>query len=107
MKVYRLVTSNEWQRLLREQKSIERNKIFRQELGLPRYGVIYDTLPRWFNDYKQVKLTYTREVDEIVDYCVRHQDFCLNLYQTLEQLGLYYGRNTYNRDDIKFSAALK
>jgi hypothetical protein len=55
---------------------------------------------------KKVKYQYNQHLNEIVQYCVKYQEECQNLYSTLEKLGLYYGTNTYNKDDIKVTAAL-
>ena len=60
-----------------------------------------------YSKLRPIYYDYSSKLDEIVEYCVNHQDECKNLYPTLEALGLYYGRNTYNKDDKKFSAGLK
>lgn len=48
---------------------------------------------------KQVSYRYSRHMDEIVNYCVKHQDKCKKLYPTLEKLGLYYGNNKQLKKD--------
>ncbi|WP_202965334.1 DNA/RNA non-specific endonuclease [Frischella perrara] len=60
-----------------------------------------------YSKLRPIYYDYSSKLDEIVEYCVKHQDECKNLYPTLEALGLYYGCNTYNKDDKKFSAGLK
>ncbi|WP_392563553.1 hypothetical protein RHO13_09395 [Orbus wheelerorum] len=97
MKYYLLMTTRQWQEL---QKPIDDNSLF------PRSSIV----PRSIVDYKQLKpvhYRYSNEMDEIIKYCVNNQDQCKNLYSTLEKLGLYYGTNTYNKDDAKFSQAIK
>ncbi|WP_392563856.1 hypothetical protein RHO13_11585 [Orbus wheelerorum] len=97
MKYYLLITTRQWQEL---QQPIDDNALFPRSFIVPRSIVDYTKL-------KPVHYRYSREMDEIIKYCVNNQDQCKNLYSTLEKLGLYYGTNTYNKDDIKFSQALK
>jgi hypothetical protein len=97
MKYYYLITQQEWQEI---QKPAD-NSLFKQGVT-PFDNLIIDNM-----GLKQVSYRYSRHMDEIINYCVKHQDKCKNLYPTLEKLGLYYGNNTYNKDDAKFSAALR
>lgn len=97
MKYYLLITAREWQTL---QEPIDNNAFSPRSL-LPLRSIIdYEKL-------KPVRYHYSRQMDEIINYCVKYQDECHNLYPTLEKLGLYYGRNTYNKEDIKLVTALK
>ena len=97
MKYYVLITAKQWQEY---QKQKENDSPF-SSISLSSNTIIE------FNKLKPVYYDYRSKIDEIVEYCVKHQDECENLYPTLEALGLYYGRNTYNKDDKKFSAGLK
>ncbi|WP_392564616.1 hypothetical protein RHO13_03935 [Orbus wheelerorum] len=97
MKYYLLITTRQWQEL---QKPIDDNSLFPHRSIVPRSIVDYTKL-------KPVRYRYSSEMDDVVKHCVKNQDQCKNLYPTLEKLGLYYGTNTYNKDDIKFSQALK
>ncbi|WP_392552716.1 DNA/RNA non-specific endonuclease [Orbus wheelerorum] len=97
MKYYLLMTTRQWQEL---QKPIDDNSLFPHSSIVPRSIVDYTQL-------KPVRYRYSNEMDDVIKYCVKNQDQCKNLYPTLEKLGLYYGTNTYNKDDIKFSQALK
>ncbi|WP_392561893.1 hypothetical protein RHO12_12340 [Orbus sturtevantii] len=97
MNYYQLITKREWQEL---QQPINDNLFSRRSLLPPRTIVDY-------TKFKPVRYRYSSQMDEIVKYCVNNQDQCQHLYPTLEKLGLYYGSNTYNKDDVKFSAALK
>ncbi|WP_392563031.1 hypothetical protein RHO12_06100 [Orbus sturtevantii] len=97
MNYYLLITRREWQEL---QQPIDDNPFSRRSLLPPKTIIDY-------TKFKPVRYRYSSQMDEIVKYCVNNQDQCKNLSPTLETLGLYYGRNTYNKDDIKFSAALK
>ena len=97
MKYYLLMTTRQWQEL---QKQKEDNSIIR-----PR-SFVFNTIIQ-DSKLKPVRYDYSSKMDDIIKYCVKHQDDCKNLYPTLKELGLYYGTNTYNKDDKKFSAALK
>ncbi|AJA44482.1 DNA/RNA non-specific endonuclease [Frischella perrara] len=97
MKNYVLITAKQWQEY---QKQKENDSPFSS------ISLSSNTITE-FNELRPVYYDYRSKIDEIVEYCVKHQDECKNLYPTLEALGLYYGRNTYNKDDKKFSAALK
>ncbi|WP_392564737.1 hypothetical protein RHO13_04830 [Orbus wheelerorum] len=97
MKYYLLMTTRQWQEL---QKPIDDNSLFPRSSIVPRSIVDYTKL-------KPVRYRYSNEMDDVVKHCVKNQDQCKNLYPTLEKLGLYYGTNTYNKDDTKFSQALK
>lgn len=97
MKYYLLMTTRQWQEL---QKQKEDNSIIRLR------SFIFNTIIQ-DSKLKPVRYDYSSKMDDIIKYCVKHQDECKNLYPTLEELGLYYGTNTYNKDDKKFSAALK
>ncbi|RKS85745.1 DNA/RNA non-specific endonuclease [Orbus hercynius] len=97
MKYYLLLTARQWDEL---QKPQEENSIFRRSPLVPSRIVDYTQL-------KPVRYNYSGQMDEIIQYCVTYQDECKNLYSTLETLGLYYGTNTYNKDDKRFTEALK
>ena len=97
MKYYVLITAKQWQEY---QKQKENDSPF-SFISLSSSTIIE------YSKLKPVYYDYRSKIDEIVEYCVNHQDDCKNLYPTLEALGLYYGRNTYNKDDKKFSAGLK
>ena len=97
MKYYLLMTTKQWQEY-QEQK--ENDSLF-SSISLSSNTIIE------YSKLRPVYYDYSSKLDEIVEYCVNHQDECKNLYPTLEALGLYYGRNTYNKDDKKFSAGLK
>ena len=97
MKYYLLMTTKQWQEY---QKQKENDSPFSS------ISLSSNTITE-FNELRPVYYDYRSKIDEIVEYCVKHQDECKNLYPTLEALGLYYGRNTYNKDVKKFSAALK
>ncbi|WP_392553272.1 hypothetical protein RHO14_05275 [Orbus wheelerorum] len=97
IKYYLLMTLREWQAL---QKPIDDNSLFPRRSVVPRSIVDYTQL-------KPVRYRYSSELDDVVKHCINNQDQCKNLYPTLEKLGLYYGTNTYNKDDVKFSKALK
>ncbi|PWV58494.1 hypothetical protein C7375_11927, partial [Frischella perrara] len=97
MKYYLLMTTKQWQEY---QKQKESDSLF-SSISLSSNTIIE------YSKLKPVYYNYSSKLDEIVEYCVNHQDECKNLYPTLEALGLYYGRNTYNKDDKKFSAGLK
>ena len=97
MKYYLLMTTKQWQEY---QKQKENDSLF-SSISLSSNTIIeYSKLRPVYYDYRS-------KIDEIVEYCVKHQDECKNLYPTLEALGLYYGCNTYNKDDKKFSSGLK
>jgi hypothetical protein len=96
MKYYRLITNKEWQEL---QKPLDNSLTPHSDNPFPQ-KVIETT------EFKKVKYQYNQHLNEIVQYCVKYQEECQNLYSTLEKLGLYYGTNTYNKDDIKVTAAL-
>ena len=97
MKYYLLMTTKQWQEY---QKQKENDSLF-SSISLSSNTIIE------YSKLRPVYYDYSSKLDEIVEYCVKHQDECKNLYPTLEALGLYYGRNTYNKDDKKFSAGLK
>ena len=97
MKNYVLITAKQWQEY---QKQKENDSPFSS------ISLSSNTITE-FNKLRPVYYDYSSKLDEIVEYCVKHQDSCQNLYLTLEALGLYYGSNTYNKDDKKFSAGLK
>lgn len=97
MKQYYLITQRQWQDL---QKPADDSLLMQRDT--PYNTRIIDNI-----GFKQVRYHYRQQMDEIIHYCVKHQDECKNLYPTLEKLGLYYGNNTYNKDDAKFSAALR
>ena len=97
MKYYLLMTTKQWQEY---QKQKENDSPF-SSISLSSNTIIE------YSKLRPVYYDYSSKLDEIVEYCVNHQDECKNLYPTLEALGLYYGRNTYNKDDKKFSAGLK
>ena len=97
MKYYLLMTTKQWQEY---QKQKENDSLF-SSISLSSNTIIE------YSKLRPVYYDYSSKLDEIVEYCVNHQDECKNLYPTLEALGLYYGRNTYNKDDKKFSAGLK
>ena len=97
MKNYVLITAKQWQEY---QKQKENDSPFSS------ISLSSNTITE-FNKLRPVYYDYSSKLDEIVEYCVKHQDSCQNLYPTLEALGLYYGSNTYNKDDKKFSAGLK
>lgn len=97
MKHYYLITQQQWQDL---QKPAD-DSLFMQRDTPFNTRIIDNT------GFKQVRYHYRQQMDEIIHYCVKHQDECKNLNPTLEKLGLYYGNNTYNKDDAKFSAALR
>jgi len=78
MKYYLLITAREWQTL---QEPIDNNAFFPRS-SLPLRAIIdYEKL-------KPVRYHYSRQMDEIINYCVKYQDECHNLYPTLEKLGL-------------------
>ena len=97
MKYYLLMTTKQWQEY---QKQKESDSLF-SSISLSSNTIIE------YSKLRPIYYDYSSKLDEIVEYCVNHQDECKNLYPTLEALGLYYGRNTYNKDDKKFSAGLK
>ena len=97
MKNYVLITAKQW----KEYQEQKENSLTYRSTYLNPYTIIE------FSKLRPVYYDYSSKLDEIVEYCVKHQDECKNLYPTLEALGLYYGRNTYNKDDKKFSAGLK
>ena len=97
MENYVLITAKQWKEY-QEQKG---NSLTYRPTYLNPYTIIE------FSKLRPVYYDYSSKIDEIVEYCVKHQDSCQNLYPTLEALGLYYGSNTYNKDDKKFSAGLK
>lgn len=97
MKYYILVTQKEWKEL---QKPINEIPFDHSNSFLKKSLVDYAKL-------KPVRYQYSNHIDEIVQYCVKNQNECKNLYPVLEKLCLYYGRNTYNKDDIKLAKALK
>ena len=97
MKNYVLITAKQW----KEYQEQKKNGSTYRPTYLNPYTIIE------FSKLRPVYYDYSSKLDEIVEYCVKHQDECKNLYPTLEALGLYYGRNTYNKDDKKFSAGLK
>ena len=97
MKYYLLMTTKQWQEY---QKQKENDSLF-SSISLSSNTIIE------YSKLRPIYYDYSSKLDEIVEYCVNHQDECKNLYPTLEALGLYYGRNTYNKDDKKFSAGLK
>ena len=97
MKYYLLMTTKQWQEY---QKQKENDSLF-SSISLSSNTIIE------YSKLRPVYYDYSSKLDEIVEYCVKHQDECKNLYPTLEALGIYYGRNTYNKDDKKFSAGLK
>lgn len=97
MKQYYLITQQQWQDL---QKPADDSLLMQRDT--PYNTRIIDNI-----GFKQVRYHYRQQMDEIIHYCVKHQDECKNLYPTLEKLGLYYGNNTYNKDEAKFSAALR
>ena len=97
MKNYVLITAKQWKEY---QKQKENDSPFSS------ISLSSNTITE-FNKLRPVYYDYSSKIDEIVEYCVKHQDSCQNLYPTLEALGLYYGSNTYNKDDKKFSAGLK
>lgn len=97
MKLYRLITSRKWEELQKEE----------QPSQLVQYGFSSPIeIPNQYDKYSLVKFDYTNKIKEVVKYCTKNQDLCLELYETLATLGLYQGRNTYNNDDIKFTKAL-
>ncbi|PWV60339.1 hypothetical protein C7375_11088, partial [Frischella perrara] len=97
MKYYLLMTTKQWQEY---QKQKENDSPF-SSISLSSNTIIE------YSKLRPIYYDYSSKLDEIVEYCVKHQDECKNLYPTLEALGLYYGCNTYNKDDKKFSAGLK
>lgn len=97
MKYYLLMTTKQWQEY---QKQKENDSLF-SSISLSSNTIIE------YSKLRPVYYDYSSKLDEIVEYCVNHQDECKNLYPTLEALGLYYGCNTYNKDDKKFSSGLK
>ena len=97
MKNYILITAKQWKEY---QKQKENDSPF-SSISLSSNTIIE------YSKLRPIYYDYSSKLDEIVEYCVNHQDECKNLYPTLEALGLYYGRNTYNKDDKKFSAGLK
>ena len=97
MKNYVLITAKQW----KEYQEQKKNGSTYRPTYLNPYTIIE------FSKLRPVYYDYSSKLDEIVEYCVKHQDECKNLYPTLEALGLYYGCNTYNKDDKKFSAGLK
>lgn len=98
MKFYHLITHREWEEL---QSYTSDSLSYEQTLSALKFSYLNQ------DNIKQVAFRYNNEIDEIVRYCTKNQDFCKNLYPTLEKLGLYYGNNTYNKDDVRFKAALK
>lgn len=98
MKFYHLITHRQWKELQSETS----DKIpYEQELTSLKFAYLNH------GNINPVVFRYDNEIDEVVRYCVKNQDFCKNLYPTLEKLGLYYGNNTYNKDDARFTTALK
>ncbi|MCX8648767.1 hypothetical protein J3U21_00255 [Gilliamella sp. B2776] len=97
MKYYLLMTTRQWQEL---QNQKEEYSSFRPNPLITNSLIQYSKL-------KPVRYDYSSKMDEIIHYCVKHQDECKNLYPPLEELGLYYGTNTCNKDDKRLSAALK
>lgn len=99
MKQYQLITYRQWQDLQQ----------IAPESPLSTYHGFYELKKTLLeaSGFKAVKYRYSHEMDEIIQSIVEQQEWCKHLYPTLEKLGLYYGRNTYNHDDAKFSAAIK
>lgn len=98
MKIYLLITAKEWREL---QEQVSSYKVGNNGLS-PLKGTFLQQ-----SQFKKILFRHRNEMDEAINYCVKNQDNCKNLYSTLEKLGLYYGRNTYNKDDAKFTKALQ